>query len=223
LADFTIRDNNTKIRITCLKRDGAFFNLTGHTVQMRFRIRNIEHPPVPMTIIDAVGGVVEYTFGLGSGIIIVAGVNDRLDIDLDVTSPPAGAEAYTIPPATYPTLQDVADVLDPIFKAAYFFSECTVVLGKLRVASPGFPITTYFGTGPNLARSAAVTLGFLPVDTDLGLDEHIAEGAPVIALADDLAQEGIMYVEFEITETSSGAIVSSSEITTFVVRGKVTS
>ena len=222
MADFTIRDSNTKIRITCLKRDGAFFNLTGHTVQMQFRIRNIEHPPVPMTIIDAVGGIVEYTFGLGSGIIIVAGVNDRLDIDLDNNSPP-GEEPYTIPPATYPTLQDVADVLDPIFKAAYAFSECTVVLGKLRVANPGVPIRTYFGTGANFARSAAVTLGFLPVDTDLGLYEHIAEGAPVIALADDLAQEGIMYVEFEITETSSGAIVSSSEITTFVVRGKVTS
>jgi len=38
----------------------------------------------------------------------------------------------------------------------------------------------------------------------------------------DLANEGIMYAEIEVTETSSGKIVSSSNVEEFIVRGKTT-
>src|SRR5882762_664249 len=40
--------------------------------------------------------------------------------------------------------------------------------------------------------------------------------------AADLANEGIMYAEIEVTETSSGKVVSNSSVEEFIVRGKTT-
>jgi len=40
--------------------------------------------------------------------------------------------------------------------------------------------------------------------------------------AADLTNEGIMYAEIEVTETSSGKIVSNSTVQEFIVRGKTT-
>ena len=38
----------------------------------------------------------------------------------------------------------------------------------------------------------------------------------------DLANEGIMYAEIEVTETATGKILSNSSIEEFIVRGKTT-
>lgn len=220
MADFTIRDNNTKLRVTCLKRDGSPYNLIGYTLQIRYRIGSVDHSLRNMTVVDAPNGIVEYDFSSGSGIVITVAVNDRLDVDLDVTSP--GVQVLTIPPTTYTTIQDLVDALEILCQAEFFFSHCILESGRIKLYSFGFPIQTNFATGPNFARSAAVTLGFLPTDVDLGLEYRIAEGPPVILQPDDLSEQGIMYVEIEITETSTGKIVSSSDELIFVVRGKVT-
>lgn len=62
MADLTIRDSNSRLRITCLKRDGSIFNLTGYTLALRFRIGKTTHANVAMTVIDAPNGIAEYAF-----------------------------------------------------------------------------------------------------------------------------------------------------------------
>lgn len=62
MADLTIRDSNSRLRINCLKRDGSIYNLTGYTVELRYRIGKTPHVNVAMTIIDAPLGIVEYQF-----------------------------------------------------------------------------------------------------------------------------------------------------------------
>lgn len=66
MADFVVGDTNIKLVATCLRRDGSFVDLTGLTVQLKWRINGILHPPAQMTILSpATAGRVEYNFQPG--------------------------------------------------------------------------------------------------------------------------------------------------------------
>lgn len=224
LADFTIRDDNTKIRITCLKRDGGFFNLTGHKVYIKFRIRDVDHPRKEMTIIDAVNGVAEYRFTLGSGIEITITVNDMLDIH--ELGGGAGLLNLLIPPGLYPKVSNLCETIQDLMDTAGMggYAECSfdALTGLVTLGSNGFPTKLLFGSGVGAARSVGPTLGFDPVDYDNGYGKYTGIYPVVPITVDDLAEEGIMYAEFEIVEDATQFIVSSSEVTVLTVRGKVT-
>lgn len=218
MADFTIRDDNTKIRITCLKRDGSFFNLTGHTVKMRFRIRDVDHASVTMTIINAVGGVVEYAMKYDTGITLVSDVNNRLDVKFSgVTT------SLTIPPGVYTSIQTLAAAVQTqlLTVNTKFAVSIDPSSGLVFISNTTFSFDLLFATGPTNLWSIGPTMGFEVLDY-LSLPSYYATNVITAFAANDLAEEGIMYAEFEITETSTGNLVSSSEITTFVVRGKTT-
>src|SRR6267143_3872910 len=100
MADFVVGDSDSSLTATLIRRDGSLFDLTGHTVKLRYRI---------------------------------------------------GATSYT--------------------------AKVMTLLAPLTAARVSYPF-------------AAV----------------------------DLANEGIMYAEIEVTETSSGKIVSNSNVEEFIVR-----
>lgn len=62
MAEFTIGDTDTRLRVTCLRRNGSIFTLTDYTVALKFRIGGTIHSAVSMNIVDALGGRVEYRF-----------------------------------------------------------------------------------------------------------------------------------------------------------------
>lgn len=220
MADFTIRDNNTKIRITCLKRDGSFYNLTGHTVKMRFRIRNVDHEPVTMTIIDAVGGVAEFNMRTDPGVTLTDMVNNRLDI----AYPSGGAiTSLIIPPGLYTRMDDIVDAveLQLLGLSNKFSARYDPLTGLVNINNTTFSFDLLFATGPQVLWSIRAILGFTAFDY-VGLPGYTGSIVITDFTGTDLGEEGVMYAEFEITENSTGLIVSSSEVSVFTVRGKVT-
>ena len=65
MADLVAGDTNSAIRATLRRNDGIPFDLTGSTVVIKFR--NNDATPIQhfMTIMDALNGVVQYTFQAG--------------------------------------------------------------------------------------------------------------------------------------------------------------
>jgi len=214
LADFVIRDNNSKLRVTCLKRDGNVFNLTGYTVQLKYRIGSTDHSVKSMTVVDADNGIAEYVLAQGIGIVIDA-TNNKLDLEFD-----SGPVTLTIPSGTYANEVLLTAAIEILFQAQSTYAHCFMNFGRVIMGSAS-NFSAFFATGPSFAVSAAPTLGFLPLDW-LGSGSIMAEDTVIILSPDDLSEQGIMYCEIEIIETATGNIVSSSDELIFTVRGKVT-
>lgn len=221
MADFTIRDNNTKLRVSCLKRDGNVFNLTGHTVKLRFRIHDIDHKRVDMNIIDATNGIAEYVFITGAGYVIDA-TNNKMDIKIGGVD-----KVFTVANGSYFTGDDLAAAVLAELQATDPATPWDFTIdgfNQLRFAFDSgfaFPHILLLGTGANLANSIWETIGFTTgVDSTL-FPVHESDKDGIQVGTTDLGQQGIMYAEIEIIETATGLLVSSSDELIFTVRGKV--
>jgi acetyltransferase-like isoleucine patch superfamily enzyme len=70
-SDFVAGDTAAKIGVQCYNKDGSVFNLTGHTIKLRFRIGNGALVNAAMTVLTpATLGQAEYKFTTGQ---LVAG------------------------------------------------------------------------------------------------------------------------------------------------------
>lgn len=210
MAEFVQLDTNSVLRVTLLKRDGSIFDLTGYTVKLKYRIGNVSHAPVDMTILSATDGTAEFQFSQDVGpTTVVAGVNDSIDFTLGL-----GALAATVAPGVYTTGALTAAAVLAALQAAWAASVWGATFTDHFTLSNDTPVTFLFGTGVNVATSIHTFLGFNSVDTPHALS-HEGE------ITGGLTEEGIMYAEIEVTETLTGLVSSSSEVLTFTVRGKV--
>src|SRR5258706_6898122 len=63
MSDFVVADGNSTLVATILQRDGNVKDLTGHTVQLKYRIGQTPYTAKNMTVRSPTsGGVVEYKF-----------------------------------------------------------------------------------------------------------------------------------------------------------------
>lgn len=60
--DAVTEDAKIVLRVTCTTKSGGAVNLTGATVTLRWKIAAAVAIEKAMTIVDAVGGIVEYEF-----------------------------------------------------------------------------------------------------------------------------------------------------------------
>lgn len=63
MADFVVGDSDSSLVATLIRRDGSFFDLTGHTVNLRYRIGSTTYPTQIMTLLSPLtAGRVSYRF-----------------------------------------------------------------------------------------------------------------------------------------------------------------
>ena len=81
MADFVAADTNSKLRISLTKKsDSTALDLTGATVNLKWKIGAGSLTTSAMTITDAAGGVCEYLFTSGQ---LVAGT---MYVEAEITS-----------------------------------------------------------------------------------------------------------------------------------------
>lgn len=62
MSDFVQDDSASKFTATLRRRNGSSYDLTGHTVNIQYRIGSVGHPDVLATITDVVGGLIEHVW-----------------------------------------------------------------------------------------------------------------------------------------------------------------
>jgi len=216
VADFVIRDSNSRIRITCLRRGGSIFNLNGYTVQLKYRIGDVHHDPVNMTVTDADLGQAEYAFVTGVAFVVDA-TNEKIDFYRDTI------KVATVANASYLSGYSLADAIkaaliaaDPIPWTVDYIPTVGFVISN----TGGYQFKMLTLTGVNLATAIWTLIG-LNGTTEILDDYATSTTVPTIANPTDLSEEGIMYAEVEVTETATGKLTSSSEVLLLTVRGKV--
>lgn len=81
MYDFVANDTLSKLKVTCVKRsDGSPVDLTGSTVNLKFRSGSGSIQNRPMVLSDPVNGKVEYTFIAGE---LIA---DDLTAEVEITN-----------------------------------------------------------------------------------------------------------------------------------------
>jgi hypothetical protein len=98
----------------------------------------------------------------GGAITITAGVNDRIDYDLD----PSGPGVATVAPGLYLTPEDLCAAVASALNDSPATWTCTFDPGTLKftISETPFPVDLLWSSGPNVARSIGPTLGFNVTD-----------------------------------------------------------
>lgn len=81
MADLVAGDTASAIRATLRRGNGLPFDLTGLTAIIKFRCNNDAMSVRTLDVLNAVGGLVQYTFGFGE---LKAG---KLYVEFEIISP----------------------------------------------------------------------------------------------------------------------------------------